>query len=74
MRQEGDHQRLELLSQIYSPRTTLKNIMESQNYLLSNLTLYIDRYTIQKIRQEFEAHNGALSLVEFVQLLRGHFS
>lgn len=74
MRQDGEHPRLEMLSQVYSPRTSLKNILESQSYLLANLTLYIDRYTIQKIRQEFEAHDGALTLQQFILQLRGHFA
>lgn len=65
---------MEELCQLYSPRTTLKNILESQSHLLGNLTQFIDRYTIQTIRAEFDGRGGSLSLIEFVMLLRRHFA
>lgn len=74
MKPVGERPRMEELTQLYSPRTTLKNILESQNYLLSNLTLYIDRYTIQNLKREFDKRQGSLSLVDFVLVLREQFA
>jgi hypothetical protein len=64
--------RLDQLLPIYSPRTSLKLSIDSQSHLLSNLALNIDRYTIDKIKQEFESHQNQLSLIDFVVILKGH--
>lgn len=58
------------LSAVYSPRTTLKLLRETQGSLLANLTLNVDKYTINRIRGEFLAHSQELSLVDFIVFVK----
>lgn len=66
----GNRVRMDQLTPVYSPRTTMKLLKESEANLLANLTLNVDKYTINRIRSEFEAHNNELSLIDFIVLVK----
>lgn len=55
---------------IYTPRTSFNLIRENDEYLLNDLTLNFDPFTIKILKAEFENRNNELTKYEFLKILR----
>ena len=55
---------------IYTPRTSFNLIRENDEYLLNDLTLNFDPFTIKILKAEFENRNNELTKYEFIKILK----
>lgn len=65
-------QRSEKLLPIYSPRTAYKKILESDDRLLSDITLNFDKFTINLMKNEFKNRNWEIRLPDFISIVKQH--
>ncbi|CAD8044697.1 unnamed protein product [Paramecium primaurelia] len=57
---------------IYSPRTTYKQILHTDETLLADLTLNFDPFTINVLRTEFLMRHGSMEVTEFILVVKEH--
>lgn len=57
---------------LYSPRTTYKTVIESDERLLSDISLNFDKYIIGIMKKEFAVRNWEIRLQEFINIVRQH--
>ncbi|CAK75155.1 unnamed protein product (macronuclear) [Paramecium tetraurelia] len=57
---------------IYSPRSTYKQILHTDETLLADLTLNFDPFTINVLRTEFLIRQGSMEVTEFILVVKEH--
>jgi hypothetical protein len=62
----------EKLVPLYSPRTSYKTILESDERLLSDISLNFDKYIIGIMKKEFSIRNWEMKLREFITIVQQH--
>jgi hypothetical protein len=54
---------------IYSPRTSLRKIIESDDKILQELMLKLDPFTINVLTNDFETAGGELNCEDFIIMM-----
>ena len=57
---------------IFSPRSTYKQILHTDETLLADLTLNFDPFTINVLRTEFLMRQGSMEVTEFILVVKEH--
>jgi hypothetical protein len=62
----------EKLIPLYTPRTSYKAIIESDERLLSDISLNFDKYMIGIMKKQFSIRNWEMRLREFINIVQQH--